>query len=57
MSSAIASFMAQKKTVHDSVNLAIQYILTTIKTVPKIGKGNNPVFHNYNTINTEDSKI
>ena len=50
LSSAIASFMGQKMSVHDSVNLGIQYIINTIRTVPKIGKGNNPVFHNYNFI-------
>ena len=52
LSSAIASFISQKISVQESVNLAIQYILKTIKTVPQIGKGNNPVFHNYNVINT-----
>ncbi|WDM85564.1 bifunctional hydroxymethylpyrimidine kinase/phosphomethylpyrimidine kinase [Ehrlichia sp. JZT12] len=57
LSSAIASFIAQKMSVYDSINSAIQYILNTIKTIPKIGKGNNPVFHNYNIINTEDNKI
>ncbi|CEI84882.1 bifunctional hydroxymethylpyrimidine kinase/phosphomethylpyrimidine kinase [Ehrlichia minasensis] len=51
LSSAIASFISQKISVQESVNLAIQYILKTIKTVPQIGKGNNPVFHNYNVIN------
>ncbi|AHC39023.1 bifunctional hydroxymethylpyrimidine kinase/phosphomethylpyrimidine kinase [Ehrlichia muris] len=53
LSSAIASFMSQKISIQESVNLGIQYILNTIKTVPQIGKGNNPVFHNYNIINTD----
>ncbi|ABD44812.1 phosphomethylpyrimidine kinase [Ehrlichia chaffeensis str. Heartland] len=53
LSSAIASFIAQKMSIQESVNLAIQYILNTIKIVPQIGKGNNPVFHNYNTISSD----
>ncbi|KYW99154.1 bifunctional hydroxymethylpyrimidine kinase/phosphomethylpyrimidine kinase [Ehrlichia ruminantium] len=48
LSSAIASFVSQKIPISDSIDLAIQYLLNTIKTIPKVGKGHNPVFHNYN---------
>ncbi|QGR02274.1 bifunctional hydroxymethylpyrimidine kinase/phosphomethylpyrimidine kinase [Ehrlichia ruminantium] len=50
LSSAIASFISQKIPIPDSIDLAIKYLLNTIRIIPKIGKGNNPVFHNYNTI-------
>ncbi|WP_334414025.1 bifunctional hydroxymethylpyrimidine kinase/phosphomethylpyrimidine kinase [Anaplasma bovis] len=47
LSSAIASFMAQKISLEQSIHLAIDYLVGTLKNVPKIGNGNSPVFHNY----------
>ena len=47
LSAAIASFMAQKLTVEESVGLALDYVSNAIKDIPKVGQGFNPVFHNY----------
>ncbi|MGN7661291.1 MAG: bifunctional hydroxymethylpyrimidine kinase/phosphomethylpyrimidine kinase [Anaplasma sp.] len=47
LSSAIASFIAQGMPIEQSVKSATDYLARTISTIPEVGQGFNPVFHNY----------
>ncbi|MCU7611356.1 bifunctional hydroxymethylpyrimidine kinase/phosphomethylpyrimidine kinase [Anaplasma capra] len=47
LSSAIASFVACGMSIEESVESAIGYLGSTMRTIPKVGRGDNPVFHSY----------
>ncbi|WP_333939394.1 bifunctional hydroxymethylpyrimidine kinase/phosphomethylpyrimidine kinase [Candidatus Anaplasma sp. TIGMIC] len=47
LTAAIASFVAQNVCIEKSVGLAFDYVASTIKNVPRVGCGFNPVFHNH----------
>ncbi|MGN7678343.1 MAG: bifunctional hydroxymethylpyrimidine kinase/phosphomethylpyrimidine kinase [Anaplasma sp.] len=52
LSSAIASFIAQGMSIEQSVKLATDYLARTISTIPEVGQGFNPVFHNYDLLHS-----
>ena len=47
LSSAIASFLAQRFSLEKSVELAFDYVSHAVKNIPRVGQGSSPVFHNY----------
>ncbi|MFV9838672.1 MAG: bifunctional hydroxymethylpyrimidine kinase/phosphomethylpyrimidine kinase [Aaplasma endosymbiont of Hyalomma asiaticum] len=55
LSAAIASFMAQKLSIKESVEHALDYVSHAIKDTPKVGQGLDPVFHNYFLAQGSDS--
>lgn len=45
LASGIAALLSQKRSLEESIEISIAYVVEAIRTAPKLGKGNGPLNH------------